>query len=51
MWTVMREGGPEHSRGEIGNYRKRLAGTARDYGVAALEAQYPGEMNGIPGKW
>jgi len=51
MWTVMREGGPEHSRGEIGAYRKRLEGTPRDYGVAALEAMYPDEMNGIPPKW
>ena len=51
MWTVMREGGPEHSRGEIGAYRERLRGTARDYGVAELEAMYPDEMDGIPKKW
>ena len=51
MWTVMREGGPEHSRGEIGAYAQRLAGTARDYGVAALAEKYPDEMGGIPKKW
>ena len=51
MWTVMREGGPEHSRGEIGTYAKRLAGTSRDYGVAALAEKYPDEMDGIPKMW
>jgi len=51
MWTVMREGGPEHSRGEISAYRSRLMGTPREYGVAALEAKYPDEMGGIPKKW
>ena len=51
MWTVMREGGPEHSRGEIGAYAQRLAGTARDYGVAALAEKYPDEMDGIPKMW
>ena len=47
----MREGGPEHSRGEIGTYAQRLAGTARDYGVAARAEKYPDEMGGIPRKW
>ncbi len=51
MWTVMREGGPEHARGEIGAYMKRLEGTARDYGVKALAEKYPWEVNGIPKKW
>jgi arylsulfatase A-like enzyme len=51
MWTVMREGGPEHARGEIGAYMKRLEGTARDYGVAALAEKYPWEVDGIPKKW
>ena len=51
LWTVMREGGPEHSRGQIGAYAKRLAGTARDYGVEALAEMYPEEMDGIPRKW
>ena len=51
MWTVMREGGPEHARGAIGAYRKRLEGTPREYGIAALEQKYPEEMNGIPKKW
>ena len=40
MWTVMREGGPEHCRGELKKYIERLRGTDRDYGVAALERQY-----------
>ena len=51
MWTVMREGGPEHARGEIGKYMKKLEGTPRDYGVEALARMYPGEADGIPRKW
>lgn len=51
MWTVMREGGPEHVRGEIANYMKRLEGTPREYGVKALAEKYPWEMDGIPKKW
>jgi hypothetical protein len=51
MWTVMREGGPEHARGEIGKYMKKLEGTPRDYGVEALARMYPEEADGIPRKW
>ena len=51
MWTVMREGGPEHCRGEIANYMKRLEGTPREYGVKALAEMYPWEVDGIPKKW
>lgn len=41
MWTVMKEGGPEHSRGALENYIKRLTGTKREYGVALLRELYP----------
>ena len=40
MWTVVQEGGPEHCRGELQNYMKRLEGTARAYGIEKLKEQY-----------
>lgn len=42
MWTVIREGGPYHCKGRLKQYKKRLAGTPREYGIAALEENYPG---------
>ncbi|MFA6949030.1 MAG: sulfatase [Eubacteriales bacterium] len=44
MWTVMREGGPEHARGELANYIKRLEGTPREYGVKLLKQQYKRDL-------
>lgn len=41
MWTVMKEGGPEHTRGALEGYIKRIAGTNRDYGVKLLRDMYP----------
>lgn len=41
MWTVMREGGPEHARGALEAYIKRLTGTPREYGVELLRKMYP----------
>ncbi|MGI6201282.1 MAG: sulfatase [Christensenellales bacterium] len=41
LWTVMAEGGPEHCRGALAAYLKRLEGTDRAYGIARLKAQYP----------
>lgn len=40
MWTVMREGGPEHCRGALEGYIERLKGTQREYGIELLEKQY-----------
>ena len=40
MWTVMREGGPEHCRGELRRYMDRIDGTPRAYGIPLLEEQY-----------
>lgn len=37
MWTVMREGGPEHCRGHLEAYLDRLAGTPREYGIPLLK--------------
>lgn len=49
MWTVIREGGPEHCRGELHKYMKRLEGTPRAYGIPLLQEQYgtPGADNGF----
>lgn len=41
MWTVMREGGPEHCRGQLESYVERLRGTPREYGIELLRKQYP----------
>ena len=43
MWTVMREGGPEHCRGALQAYMKRLEGTDREYGIELLKEQYGDE--------
>lgn len=40
MWTVMREGGPEHCRGHLKGYMERLKGTPREYGIELLQKQY-----------
>ncbi len=44
MWTVMREGGPEHSRGQLASYAERLKGTPREYGADLLREKYPEEF-------
>ena len=44
LWTVMREGGPEHCRGELENYIERLKGTPREYGVERLREQYARDL-------
>jgi arylsulfatase A-like enzyme len=36
MWTVMKEGGPEHARGHLEAYLKRLEATGRSEGAAKL---------------
>ena len=40
MWTVMREGGPEHCRGALKGYIERIKGTPREYGVELLQERY-----------
>ena len=40
MWTVMREGGPEHCRGQLEAYMERLKGTPREYGIELLKEKY-----------
>jgi arylsulfatase A-like enzyme len=43
MWTVMREGGPLHSRGELTSYVERLKQTDRGEFVEELLEKYPNE--------
>ncbi len=40
MWTVMREGGPQHCRGALKGYMERIKGTPREYGIPLLEEKY-----------
>ena len=42
MWTVMREGGPEHARGMLEAYIKRLEGTPRADQITLLREMYQG---------
>jgi choline-sulfatase len=43
MWTVMREGGPYHTRGYLTDYLKRLRATGRGAWADQLQAKHPGE--------
>ena len=43
LWTVMKEGGPYHCRGQLAAYCERLEKTGRGFGVELLRKQYPGE--------
>ncbi|HEY3291274.1 MAG TPA: sulfatase [Anaerolineae bacterium] len=43
LWTVMREGGPEHTRGELQAYLQRLEATGRGWAVPELRRRHPTE--------
>ncbi len=45
LWTVMRQGGPEHCRGQLEAYLKRLKNTPREYGIELLKKQYFRDLN------
>lgn len=40
LWTVLKEGGPLHARGQLPEYIKRLEGTDREYGIDLLKNMY-----------
>ncbi|MCL2096945.1 MAG: sulfatase [Oscillospiraceae bacterium] len=40
MWTVLQEGGPEHTKGALDGYIKRLRETGRSEGADRLEKKY-----------
>jgi arylsulfatase A-like enzyme len=44
LWTVLREGGPLHSRGALPEYLKRLEATGRGEHVAELKRRHPGAL-------
>ena len=44
LWTVMKEGGPFHSRGHLAEYCKRLEETGRGWAIPELKARHPGEF-------
>ncbi len=47
MWTVMKENGPEHSKGVYNNYLERLKGTPREYGIKEIEKIYKDLPKGL----
>ncbi len=40
LWTVMKEGGPYHAKGQLEAYIKRIEGTPRAYGIEKLREKY-----------
>jgi choline-sulfatase len=44
MWTVMQEGGPEHTRGQLRRYLERLRETERSEWAERLAAAHPCEV-------
>jgi hypothetical protein len=44
MMTVLREGGPFHTRGELPKYIQRLNDTGRAHHAEALAARHPNEV-------
>lgn len=44
MWTVMQEGGPSHTKGELTKYLERLEQTGRAEGAAELRRRHPNEL-------
>jgi arylsulfatase A-like enzyme len=43
LWTVMREGGPFHTRGHLRQYAEHLKQTDRAWAVEELRKRHPGE--------
>lgn len=44
MWTVLREGGPLHARGQLNSYIDRLNKTGREEGAQKLKEKYVDEL-------
>lgn len=44
LWTVIREGGPFHTRGYLKNYGKRLVATGREEQFKLLKERHPEEF-------
>jgi arylsulfatase A-like enzyme len=50
MWTVMREGGPLHTRAALEDYCRRLRETGRGHHAEALEARHRSRSVGRPSR-
>jgi len=48
LWTVMREGGPYHSRGQLAKYCERLRRTGRGHHIEELRRRHPQEFASPP---
>lgn len=46
LWTVIKEGGPFHAKGQLENYCKRLEETGRGFAVDELKKRHPREFTG-----
>ncbi len=44
LWTVIREGGPYHARGQLPRYCEFLENTDRAYAIKELQRRHPGEF-------
>jgi choline-sulfatase len=44
LWTVIREGGPLHARGQLKSYCEFLENTERAYAIEALKKEHPREF-------
>ena len=44
LWTVMREGGPAHSRGNLRRYCEFLEKTGRAWAIPELKKKHPREF-------
>jgi arylsulfatase A-like enzyme len=47
LMTVLREGGPFHTRGRLPDYIERLKATGRAHHAEHLAARHPDELNGV----
>ena len=45
LWTVLKEGGPHHARGQLKAYCERLEATGRGWAVPELKRRHPGEFD------
>ncbi|MBO0995404.1 sulfatase family protein [Bacillus sp. SD088] len=44
LWTVMKEGGPLHAKGNLKHYVKRLEATGRGHAIPELKKRHPHEF-------
>lgn len=44
LWTVMKEGGPYHAKGQLRKYCEYLKKTGRGWAIAELEKRHPAEF-------